>query len=617
MIMKIDNFKKIKKITAILFASLIALCVTFFSKDITGDSFFCVSFSLEVPNQKSTVSLILTDERGISFSDNSSHIKSFTKVFSDNHIDFRISADKVRSIEKLIIKISLNDSLHNTLKISNLRVNKKALKRYTVKASEDGFYTLDKIAKNGNDNIVDLNKGYIFKLNKDSVEISIVDELKEKAISENYSFFGLFIIFFTSFSIFYLLIRFLLSRKATEKAKSVDIIFIVLIVITLLLPVVLLNTRENVKDQSENRMLSPYRSAFTTEPNFRINLNFMKDFENYFNDRFGFRNQLIKVKQYPEKSALNKLLSSIVYKNNSAFCQSDGWCFLNNINGETEMCIFDKQKRFAPDTSLLRQIVSKTNKQIILIVNPLKTEIYPEKVKIFKENREPNWYFSDYAYNEFTKIKADNLTVINVKDLLLEAKRNNPDNLMYFMDEHHMTEYGNYIIIKYLIQNYPAFSKLKGSFSIDDRYKPVLKQIAAGDFIDDKNFIQYHGQTYGMIFGMGQRFKKGNFSNPVEYPMYSFNDNYLNDVTIKRDPKCDANIHLHNSKATDFKVYVYGNSFVETFSKVMATSAKDVYRARVNTSCGAVTLTNPDSVIDEITKINPDVIIIPYWEHTF
>ena len=180
-----------------------------------------------------------------------------------------------------------------------------------------------------------------------------------------------------------------------------------------------------------------------------------------------------------------------------------------------------------------------------------------------------------------------------------------------------MTEYGNYIIIKYLIQNHPAFTKLKGSFSIDDRYKPVLKQIAAGDFIDDKNFIQYHGQTYGIVFGMRQRYKIGNFASPIEYPMYSFSDNYLKDVTIKRDPKCDANIHLHNSMAPDFKVYVYANSFVETFSKVMATSAKDVYRARVNTSCGAVTLTNADSVINEINKINPDVIVIPYWQHTF
>lgn len=617
MIIKIDNFKKIKKLTAVLFATVIALCITFFSKDITGDRYFSVSLNLDSIQTNKKVTLILTDERGIIFSDNSLHIKEFTKDFSDNNIFFKISAQKVSSIEKLIIKIELVDKTQKILNISNLKINKKSVKKYSIKAFEDGFYTLDKVNKTSDSKIVNLNNGFSFKLNDGNIAICILDELKAKPISGNYSLFGIFIIFFSVFSLSYLLIRFLLSRKATEKAKSSDIIFIIAVIITLLIPVLLLNTKENAKDLSENRMLSSYKSAYTTEPSIKINLNYMKDFENYFNDRFGLRNQLIKLKQIPERSSLNKKLSSFINKENSAFCQSDGWCFLNNSNGETEMCIFDRQKRFAPDTSLLKEITKRTDKQIVLLVNPLKTEIYPEKIKLFKERREPIWYFSDYAYEEFSKIKADNLTVINVKNLLVEAKKLNPDALVYFKDEHHMTEYGNYVIIKYLINKLPIFSKLKTSFNIDEKYKPVLKQIAAGDFIEDPNFIQYHGQTYGMIFGMGQRFKKGNFSNPVEYPMYSFNDNYLNDVTIKSDPKCDANIHLHNSKATDFKVYVYGNSFVETFSKVMATSAKDVYRARVNTSCGAVTLTNPDSVIDEINKIDPDVIVIPYWEHTF
>ena len=615
--MKIENFKKIKKLTAVFFAAVISLCITFFAKDITGDRYFSVSLNLDVKQSVKKVTLVLTDERAISFSDNSSHIKEFTKEFSDDNIFFKLSAQKVSSIEKLIIKIDLIDKDKKALNISNLKINKKPVKLYSIQAFEEGFYTLDKVNKNSNNEIVDLNKGFSFKLKDGNIAICILDELKANPMSGNYSFFGIFIIFFSVFSISYLLIRFLLSKKATEKAKGSDILFIIAVIITLLIPILLLNTKENAKDLSENRVLASYKNIYITEPSFKINLNFMKDFENYFNDRFGLRNQLIKLKQLPEKSSLNKMLSSFISKENSAFCQSDGWCFLNNNIGETEMCIFDRKKSFVPDTTLLKEIVKRTDKQIILLVNPLKTEIYPEKIRIFKERKSPLWYFSDYAYDEFSKIKADNLTVINVRDLLIESKKSHPDDLLYFKDEHHMTEYGNYIIIKYLINNLPAFSKLKANFNIDSRYKPVLKQIATGEFIDDTNFIQYHGQTYGIIFGMRQKFKKGNFANPVEYPMFSFSDNYLKDVTIKRDPRCDANIHLHNSMATDFKVYVYANSFVETFSKVMAAVAKDVYRARVNTSCGAVTLTNPDSVIDEITKINPDVIVIPYWEHTF
>ena len=371
--MKIENFKKIKKLTAVFFAAVISLCITFFAKDITGDRYFSVSLNLDVKQSVKKVTLVLTDERAISFSDNSSHIKEFTKEFSDDNIFFKLSAQKVSSIEKLIIKIDLIDKDKKALNISNLKINKKPVKLYSIQAFEEGFYTLDKVNKNSNNEIVDLNKGFSFKLKDGNIAICILDELKANPMSGNYSFFGIFIIFFSVFSISYLLIRFLLSKKATEKAKGSDILFIIAVIITLLIPILLLNTKENAKDLSENRMLSSYKSAYTTDPSFKINLNFMKDFENYFNDRFGLRNQFIKLKQLPEKSSLNRLLSSFINKENSAFCQSDGWCFLNNKDGETEMCIFDRQKKFAPDTTLLKEIVKRTNKQIILLVNPLKT----------------------------------------------------------------------------------------------------------------------------------------------------------------------------------------------------------------------------------------------------
>ena len=126
--MKIENFKKIKKLTAVFFASVISLCITFFAKDITGDRYFSVSLNLDVKQSVKKVTLVLTDERGISFSDNSLHIKEFTKDFFDNNIFFKISAQKVSSIEKLIIKINMIGTDPNALKISNLKINKKPVK---------------------------------------------------------------------------------------------------------------------------------------------------------------------------------------------------------------------------------------------------------------------------------------------------------------------------------------------------------------------------------------------------------------------------------------------------------------------------------------------------------
>ena len=181
--MKIENFKKIKKLTAVFFASVISLCITFFAKDITGDRYFSVSLNLDVKQSVKKVTLVLTDERAISFSDNSSHIKEFTKEFSDDNIFFKLSAQKVSSIEKLIIKIDLIDKDKKALNISNLKINKKPVKLYSIQAFEDGFYTLDKVNKNSNNEIVDLNKGFSFKLKDGNIAICILDDLKAKPIS--------------------------------------------------------------------------------------------------------------------------------------------------------------------------------------------------------------------------------------------------------------------------------------------------------------------------------------------------------------------------------------------------------------------------------------------------
>ena len=174
MIIKIENYKKIKKLTAVFFATVIALCITFFAKDITGDRYFSVSLNLDDRQAIKKVTLVLTDERAISFSDKSSHIKEFTKEFSDNNILFKLSAQKVSSIEKLIIKINLIDTNQKVLKISNLKINKKPVKLYSVKAFEDGFYTLDKVNKNSDNKTVDLNNGFSFKLNDGNIAICIL-----------------------------------------------------------------------------------------------------------------------------------------------------------------------------------------------------------------------------------------------------------------------------------------------------------------------------------------------------------------------------------------------------------------------------------------------------------
>ena len=110
MIIKIENFKKIKKLTAVFFASVIALCITFFAKDITGDRYFSVSLNLEGGS--------LLIDTGIGFFDHMLHAMLFYAGFGgevtckgDLLVDGHHSVEDVGIALGLALKEALGDKL--------------------------------------------------------------------------------------------------------------------------------------------------------------------------------------------------------------------------------------------------------------------------------------------------------------------------------------------------------------------------------------------------------------------------------------------------------------------------------------------------------------------------
>ena len=62
-------------------------------------------------------------------------------------------------------------------------------------------------------------------------------------------------------------------------------------------------------------------------------------------------------------------------------------------------------------------------------------------------------------------------------------------------------------------------------------------------------------------------------------------------------------------------MYVLGNSFVESLSKMLIISVSDVYRRRINSACGPSSLISKN-VIEELKILKPNVIIIPFFTRT-
>ena len=253
------------------------------------------------------------------------------------------------------------------------------------------------------------------------------------------------------------------------------------------------------------------------------------------------------------------------------------------------------------------------------MIYPIKTEIYPEKVEFLKQNKKSELHFSDRAYTELKKINLPNLHIINVASIFKEEKKRSPDKLLYFIDEHHVTEYGNKVVVEYLNK---LLKTNYATVNLDNLYHPENLNIASGEFLTKNNTwsdywnTMIYGQTWGNVFGHSNRKKLNNYFKPHKYQVYSLSEKYRKDITFTFDAQCDANIHLHNSTVKKSSGYVLGKSFVETLSKMLATSFSDIYRRRINTSCGYRVLSSKEAIL-QIKKLDPDFVFIAYWVNGF
>lgn len=83
-----------------------------------------------------------------------------------------------------------------------------------------------------------------------------------------------------------------------------------------MIPILCIDTRPNIAEMNENRMLSNYQPLFTDDWHHPINLQWNRQFESYFDDRFGFRSYLVNI----QKTLMTRF-NSIVDVPNVGFCQ--------------------------------------------------------------------------------------------------------------------------------------------------------------------------------------------------------------------------------------------------------------------------------------------------------
>lgn len=585
--------KKIK-IVAILCSALITGICFYLCREMLSTRIIPVSFSIQsnISDEYIITAIYSSDENN----PNKNKIETITNL-------------KENEWKNVKIKLPFPEGKlqHFSLSIKSLKQNKYSITINELKLHKlDNFssYSFDRI---GSSSTLTKTKD---KKNNEIITLSNMNKEGGFSIKENlnlkryrdWSIYASVIFFIVIYSSSYIVIKFFLNTRILQKEHTANIGFIIALFITLFIPASKINLYAT-NNLNENRVLAQYKSLFSGNPlkaESHFNRNYGKDFEAWFNDRFRGREKIVSfVNDVKYKLTLNTFKNKGAYRYNDWVWGPEDW-------------IVPKIENIKNIKETLNDIYNTWNIPIIALVYPAKSEVYCEYTLSNKCNHGSNIIFNYLKEN----IKNKNIKVISVLPYAIKHKKDH--ELIFYKDEHHMSQYGGQIVVDELI----ADGYLPSSNNDYHQYA-IKAHCSSGEFIFDKKYCESnlkYGQYYGFLRGIPKRAIFDNkMDNEVSYVYYSFSDKYQNDVNYKNtllNNQKDVgytNLYNSNKNVTHFSPMQIGNSFVETLSLALSTRYDHVIRFRLNTGNPGISIYE---MTNEISKDKPDVIITTIFKDT-
>lgn len=575
------------KIIALLCSVLITGICFYFCRDMLSTRIIPVTFSVQsnVADEFIFTAIYSHDEK------NPKKNKTETKV--------NLKANEWKFV-KIILPLPKGMLQNFSLSIKSQRHNKYSIKLEKFKLrNKDVFetYSLDKLNLSKTLTATkDKISNDIFILTSQAKEgnITFKDHLNLKR-HRDWNIYACVIFFIVIFSSSYIVVKFLLNTRILQKEHTANIVFIIVLFLTLFFPTSKID-HVSTKSSNENRVLAQYKSLFSGEPlkpESNFNRNYGKDFEAWFNDRFRGREKLVSLEnEFKYKLTLN------TYKNKKGAYRYNDWVWMRSD------WIIPNESNIKKINNTLNDIYKNWNIPIIALVYPAKSEIYCEHSLSKKCD-----YGSDKIFNYLKKnINNEHIKVISALPYALKHK--NDKELLFYKDEHHMTQYGNQMIINELIVD----GHLPASNNNYHQYG-IQAHCTDGEFGFDKKRCETnikYGQAYAVLRGGNKRsIHDDKMDNEGSYVYYSFSNNFKNDVKYKHTLLNQKNIgytNLYNSNknVANFTPMLIGNSFVETLSLALITRYDHVIRFRLNAGSPNISIYK---MTNEVHKDKPDVII--------
>ena len=289
----------------------------------------------------------------------------------------------------------------------------------------------------------------------------------------------------------YKLVQYLAKFKIVENNSRIDIVFIACVVAFMYFPASKIN-HDEISVQ-ENRTLAKYVPLIEKG---KINYNYGRDFEAWFNDRFNQRKFFIDV-----HSALSRFIDKKL-KNEKAMAGKDNWLFTKRWNSvemlqNKELFSDEDLQEIKENLEGIKKWAAKRGIKFYVFLIPDKERIYPEYYpKEFKKVREESKIGQLY---DFIRTQTS-VPVVYPYEALMAAK---PNHILYYKTGTHWNHRGAYVaykeMMKMLKKDFPSLYVMKESdFNIQPKVEADV-DIASALGIDAYSVFPKEDLTYDVF----------------------------------------------------------------------------------------------------------------------
>ena len=382
-----------------------------------------------------------------------------------------------------------------------------------------------------------------------------------------------------------LAISFLLSRmmvywlskfKIKEHHSRIDIVFLSVFFVLLMIPMLHINQAE--KSLQENRMLAKYVPLIDNQGH--INLKFGKNFEAWFNDRFNFRNDIIRL-----YNTLQYKLSqhfSGKWKSMEIYFAKDGWMFDNN---ETKRFLGFNQtqtNKTIQNFKKLKTFFDNMGIKFYFFISPTAGDIYSEyNIRYLAEEDKTSQFVKDI-------LNGSGIQIYYPREKYFKAKAN---DMIFYKTDHHSTEYATWI----------AYQDISAQIKQDF---PEYHIVSLDEYsVEYDNHVRFDNLIHQ---GVSAERINVNVSNLLDTQYKYFIPHNKSNISIN---KVSTDIYDYRNKKApnNLRIMLIGNSFTENFVKFIPYSVKEMRKFRTNVSSNIGF--KMSIIAPEIQKYKPNIVI--------